>query len=319
MEIPSRRIDTRTNHRRKLASMIGRATLQNNLLKIDIKKIGAELCGISSVKNNLQFMWNSNPDVWANYAPNLFPIVGMLKNQTYYFKGKTYHLPKHGFIRDNSNFYIVEDTNERVSFRLSWNDESLQKYPFKFEYNVIYHLDGNKLHVTYKVVNANSVTMYFSVGGHPAFKCPVYQKEQYSDYHLVFNTEETSKTHLLNLDSGLLTNKTKEVFDAPYAIQLRYDLFNEDALIFKDLKSRKVTLHSKSNGDILTVHFEDFPYLGLWAKPNSDYVCIEPWLGIADSQTTNQQLTDKEGIVTLDAGKSFSAIYTIEIHQAHLV
>lgn len=294
-------------------------TLQNNPLKICIKKTGAELCEISSKKYGTQFMWNADADIWENFAPNLFPIVGMLKEDTYYFEGKPYQLPKHGFIRNNTNFQIVEETNESISLKLEFNEESLKSYPFRFEYYVIYQLDDTKLHINYKVINKDSKSLYFSVGGHPAFKCPVFENELYSDYQLVFDAEETSETHLLNLQSGLLTSETKAVFETPKTIPLRHDLFKQDALIFKDLNSRKITLNSKSKGDILTVHFEGFPYLGLWAKPNADYVCIEPWLGIADSEQTNQQISEKEGIIKLATEKEFSATYTIEIHKAHLV
>ena len=294
-------------------------TLQNDLLKISIKKTGAELCEISSVKNGIQFMWNADPNIWGNYAPNLFPIVGILKDNTYYFQGKSYYLPKHGFVRNNSNFQLVEETIESVSLKLMTSEESLKIYPFQFEYEVMYRLVDTHVHITYKVKNTDDKPIYFSVGGHPAFKCPVYQNESYSDYQLVFEKEEISKTHLLNLNNGLVTSRTRDVFDASNFIQLRHDLFNNDALIFKDLKSRKVTLRSHSKGDILTVQFDEFPYLGLWAKPNADYVCIEPWLGIADSEHSNQQLIEKEGILKLDAKGEFKATYTIEIHKPQLV
>ena len=294
-------------------------TLQNKLLKINIKKTGAELCEISSIKNGTQFMWNANPEIWANYAPNLFPIVGMLKDETYYFDDKPYHLSKHGFIRNNPNFQIIEDSKESVTLRLIYSEETLKNYPFKFEYYINYHLSQNKLKVSYKVINVDSKPLYFSIGAHPAFKCPVFENELYSDYELIFNKEETSKTYLLNLKTGLVTHQTEAIFDAPKTIRLRQDLFTHDALIFKDLKSRKVSLDSSSKGEILTVHFEDFPFLGLWAKPNADYVCIEPWLGIADNEDTNQQLIDKEGIIKLEAQKEFKATYTIEIHESHLL
>lgn len=294
-------------------------TLQNDKLKIRVKKIGAELCEISAVKNGIRFMWDANPEIWPNFAPNLFPIVGMLKDETYFYEGKSYQLSKHGFIRNNTNFQIVEESNESISLKLKFDDASLKAYPFKFEYIVKYRLDDTKIHITYQVINKDLNPMYFSIGAHPAFKCPVFKDEVYSDYQLVFNKNETSQTHLLNLESGLVTSEKKTVFDKPNSIQLHPELFNHDALIFKDLKSRNVTLNSKSNGDILTVHFKDFPYLGLWAKPNANYVCIEPWLGIADSEHTNQQLIDKEGILKLEANKEYSAAYSIEIHKAHLV
>ncbi|MEZ4802810.1 MAG: aldose 1-epimerase family protein [Gelidibacter sp.] len=294
-------------------------TLHNDVLKIKVQKTGAELCEISSIKNGTQFMWNANPEIWANFAPNLFPIIGMLKDGMYVFEGKKYSLPKHGFIRNNINFQIVEKSNESVTLNLKYNHELLKIYPFKFEYDVIYQLNANKLNITYKVKNRDDKSLYCSLGGHPAFKCPVYENENYSDYELIFDKKETSKTHVLNLQNGLVTSQTKPVFDTPNSIQLRPDLFKNDALIFKNLKSRKVTLKSNNHGDMLTVHFDDFPYLGLWAKPNADYVCIEPWLGIADSEDSNQQLKDKEGILKLDSGNTFEATYTIEIHLPHLV
>lgn len=293
--------------------------LQNDILKININTTGAELCEISSNKNGTQFMWNADPNIWGNFAPNLFPIVGMLKDETYHFEGESYQLSKHGFVRNNSNFQIDEESIESVTFKLQHNTQTLKSYPFKFEFYVEYRLMENNLHITYKVLNKDSKTIYFSVGGHPAFKCPVYDNETYKDYQLVFERDESSQTHLLNLQNGLLTHETKAVFDTSKTIQLHENLFNQDALIFNDLKSRKVTLNSNARGPILTVHFKDFPYLGLWAKPKANYVCIEPWLGIADSEDTNQDLTTKDGIITLPIGEAFSATYSIEIHKSHLV
>jgi len=121
------------------------------------------------------------------------------------------------------------------------------------------------------------------------------------------------------METGLISSKTKPVFNNSNKIPLTHDLFNEDALIFKDLKSRKVTLKSDTYGAILSISYKEFPYLGIWAKPNGNYVCIEPWLGIADHEDTNQELKTKEGILSLEANKSFTASYTIEIHNNHLV
>jgi galactose mutarotase-like enzyme len=162
-------------------------------------------------------------------------------------------------------------------------------------------------------------TMYFYLGGHPAFNCTLYSDEKYSDYCLEFEKAENSKSYLVNMTNGLIINKTKPVFNNPNTINLREDLFDKDALIFKDLKSRKVTLKHKNKGSVLSMYFEDFSYLGIWAKPNAPYVCIEPWLGIADSETANQKIEDKEGIITLNAGLIFNASYSIEIEKRHLV
>ena len=294
-------------------------TLQNDKLKITVKKAGAELCSIASIKNKTEFMWDANPDIWGSYAPNLFPIIGALKDNTYIFEDKKYTLPKHGFIRNNNDVELHEQTENSLTFKLISN-ESLQKvYPFKFEFHMTYTLKNNTIEVLHTIKNLDSKTMYFSVGGHPAFKCPVFDNENYDDYILKFEHTEMSKTHLINMENGLISSKTKSVFNDSNSIPLKHELFNEDALIFKDLKSKKVTLKSNKNGDILSVSYHDFPYLGIWAKPNGNYVCIEPWLGIADNETTNQNFKEKEGILNLDANKTFKAAYNIEIHNSHLV
>ncbi len=294
-------------------------TLENNKLRIGVKKIGAELCQISSVKNINEFMWDANPAIWANHAPNLFPIIGALKEDCYFFKNKKYTMTKHGFIRNNKDIVLNNKTNDSLTFRLNHSTSTLGSYPFKFEFSITYKLTDNKIDIIHTIKNCDNQTMYFSLGGHPAFKCPVYENENYEDYVLEFEDEENSARHLINMETGLISSKTKLVFNNSKNIQLRHDLFNEDALVFKDLKSRKVTLKSDTYGAILSVSFKKFPYLGIWAKPNGNYVCIEPWLGIADHEDTNQELKTKEGILTLEANKSFSASYTIEIHNNHLV
>lgn len=292
--------------------------IQNDKLKLAVKKIGAELCQISSVENVNDFMWGADPNVWANFAPNLFPIIGALKQDTYLFEGHTYNLPKHGFIRNNPDITLHEETPDSLTFKLMANASTLKAYPFMFEFYITYKLTGNKIDVIHTVKNCDDKTMYFSVGGHPAFTCPVYKDENYDNYFLEFECVETSKTHLINMENGLISSKTEPVFNNSNHIRLTHDLFNKDALIFKDLKSRKVTLKSDLYGSILSVSFKDFPYLGIWAKPTGNYVCIEPWLGIADHEDSNQDLKTKEGILTLNPDKTFTATYSIEIHNNHL-
>ena len=293
-------------------------TLENNKLKIAVKKEGAELCKITSTKNGKEFMWNANPNIWNGYAPNLFPVIGGLKNGSYRYNNTSYKMPKHGFVRANTDIKLYEQKKNSLTFKLTSNKSLYQSYPFKFELYISYLLKDNSIDISYTVKNCDSKTMYFSVGGHPAFKCPIYDNENYSDYTLDFETLETARTHLINMDNGLISSQTKAVFNNSKQIKLGYDLFEKDALVFKDLISKKVTLHSKNHGDILSVSFNDFPYLGIWAKPNGDYVCIEPWLGIADHEDANQDFKTKEGILTLEAGKSFEVTYSIEVNNTHL-
>lgn len=294
-------------------------TLQNTKLKIAVKKTGAELCQITSIQNKTDYMWHADPNIWGSYAPNLFPIIGALKENTYVFENKNYVLPKHGFVRHNKDITIHEQTANSLTFKLVSNEALIKIYPFKFEFFITYTLNENTLDIKHIIKNVDNKTMYFSVGGHPAFKCPVFDNENYDDYFLEFEKAENSKKHVINMSNGLISSKTETVFNNSNRLPLTHNLFNEDALVFKDLKSRKVTLKSSKNGAILSIDYQDFPYLGIWAKPSGNYVCIEPWLGIADSETTNQKLEDKEGILNLASNETFEAAYSIEIHNHHLV
>jgi len=293
-------------------------TLKNDKLEIAVKKIGAELCKIASMKHKTDFMWDANPEIWGSYAPNLFPIIGALKGDCYTFNNKTYKLPKHGFIRHNNDIKLYKQTKNSLTFKLTYNDELLKLYPFKFEFYISYRLINNTIEVVHSIKNIDEKALYFSLGGHPAFKCPVFENENYNDYILEFEHVENAKTHLINMENGLISSKTKPILNTTNKLPLQHALFNKDALIFKDLKSKKVVLKSSINGEILSVDYNDFNYLGIWAKPSGNYICIEPWLGIADNEDTNQDFTQKEGIFKLEPNNTFKASYTITVNNAHL-
>ncbi|MFV0565113.1 MAG: aldose 1-epimerase family protein [Flavobacteriaceae bacterium] len=294
-------------------------TLENDVIKIAVLKTGAELCQITSKKYDTPFMWHASPEIWGSYAPNLFPIIGALKNNSYNFNGATYNMPKHGIVRNNPNIELHTQEAHSITLKLVYNQSSLEVYPFKFEFYITFVIKDNRIRVEHTVLNKGETPMYFSLGGHPAFKCPVFEGEEYNDYYLGFEYDETSKTHLIDMESGLISNQTKPILNQQNTLPLTHDLFNSDALIFKDLKSKKVSLNSKTHGKILTVNYADFNYLGIWAKPNGNFLCIEPWLGIADSVDTNQDFKTKEGIMQLMPKTSFKATYSIEIDQRHLI
>jgi galactose mutarotase-like enzyme len=289
-------------------------TIQNEYLKITVNETGAELSSIESVKTGQNYMWSGNPDIWANHAPVLFPIVGGLKENTYYYQGKPYTLPRHGFIRNNKKIKITGQTNNSLTFSLKFDEDSLSVYPFQFEFSITFTLFGNRVIVSHFVRNHGDNEMLFSVGAHPAFRCPLHEGETYEDYYLEFEQVENDATWLLTGD-GLVSDQTRPVLHNTNMLHLHRSMFEQDALIFKNLKSRQVSLRSTKSAQVVTLSYDHFPYLGLWAKPNAPFVCIEPWLGIADSADTTQNLAVKEGMITLIANHHFSAAYTIEISE----
>ncbi len=287
---------------------------KNNELEITVRQPGAELFSVKSLKSGIEYLWGQDPAIWNSTAPILFPIVGGLKDNAFLWKERKYTLGKHGFIRENSDLLLTGITADSLTFGMSSNKGTLKMYPFEFVFSIRFVLEGTKVKVIYRVTNPGNSTIYFSVGGHPGFKCPVHSNEKYEDYYLEFDVNENSSTWLLH-ENGTVLDETAPVFSNSKIIPLTHELFSKDALIFKDLKSRKVTLRSKKSKQALSVTFEDFPYLGIWAKTNGDFICIEPWCGVADKWDTDQQIEHKEGIVALAAGEVFEATYVVEIHE----
>ncbi len=286
-------------------------SINNNKLCISVNRIGAELCSIQN-KTGKEFMWNADPVIWKGHAPVLFPIVGALKDKTYFFENEKYNLPQHGFVRNNEKVKLVEQSDNKLTLCLESDKESLKNYPFNFEFFTTYELKQNAIIIAHKIKNRDKNPMYFSLGTHPAFKCPLNKDEQYNDYYIELEKVEKAYTHKIT-ETGLIGEPSDLILDNNNRIHLDHSLFAKGALVFKDLKSRKASLCSKKFGKILELSYDNFPYLGIWAKTNGDYVCIEPWQGIADSEKSNQDITQKEGIIKLEGFSEYKAKYSIEI------
>ena len=289
-------------------------TIENEKLLITVNQTGAELCQIQSTQTGKEFLWDANPAVWASYSPVLFPVIGAIKNGFVKYNGNEYAVPRHGIVRNNPNVTFIGKTKDSLTFGLKYDNETLKIYPFKFEFQITYTLYENRIIVSHEVTNHGDEPMLFSLGGHPAFKCPLNEDEVYEDYYLEFEEVESESTWLLEKD-GLVGNITKPILHNTNVLHLNGHLFDHDALIFKTLRSTQVSLRSTKSGQVVTLHYADFPYLGIWAKPNANFVCIEPWLGIADSADSDQNFENKEGILNLEAKAVFKALYSIEISE----
>lgn len=284
--------------------------LENEYLKILVNPKGAELNSMIDKTTDTEYMWNGDPAFWSKHSPVLFPIVGTLKNDTYKYNGHWYKLSRHGFARDMV-FDLVEKKSNNIRFSIQSNKETLEKFPFEFELQINYSLIEKTLQVNYLVKNKTNSSMYFSIGGHPAFALPIDNHTNYEDYALVFEKEEKagrwpiSKEGLIELEPVPFLNGNN--------LPLSKKLFEKDALVFKHLKSSYVKLQSKKTGKGFRFDFKDFTYLGIWAAKNANFICIEPWCGIADSVDSDQDFTLKEGIICLPKDEIFSRSWSVSL------
>ncbi len=287
------------------------AVLENDFLKVEISAKGAQLTSVYDKTAQMEHLWQADEKIWGWHAPNLFPVVGGLINDELLVDGRTYPMSRHGFAR-NSEFISLECDEENATFSLPNCEKTLAVYPYKFDFQILYTLIENALRITYKLINHDNKTIYFSVGGHPAFKVPFNAGEKYEDYYIEFETEEKLVTHLLS-SSGFFTGETQPVPSPQNKLWLTRDMFSRDALVFKDLRSRELTVKSKNHDKSISIEFPHFNYLGIWAKGGGDFVCIEPWLGCADTEGKHVDISQKEDIQQVKPGHVFEAAYFISI------
>ncbi len=285
-------------------------SIENEYLKVDVKQLGGEMTSLFNKKTNTEMLWQGNTKYWNGQAPILFPTVGNLKNNEYQYKGKAYPLGRHGFARRSDEWTLEKVNDTTIAATLKSTETSLKVYPFPFKLVVTYSLEGKSVKLNHKVTNTGDETLPFSIGGHTAYNI-LAEGTKYEDYFLKFSDVESDKRYFLNND-GLITGETEVVLDNSDTLQITEDLFDKDAIVFKHLKSKSIALHGPK-GQLLKVSYNDFPFIGIWASPKSPFVCIEPWIGHADTLESNQNLFDKEGSIALEVSKSFEAAYEISI------
>lgn len=283
--------------------------IENAQLKITVAEKGAELQAIFNKETGLDYLWNGDPQFWGKHSPILFPIVGSLKEGSYTYNNKTYHLSRHGFARD-LDFTVIDQSDTAISFSLQQTAATLQAYPFYFELRIHYRIEENRLQVKYEVLNQDEKTLWFSVGAHPAFKVPLVKGTTFEDYMLCFNEFENTGRYPLT-GEGLLAEDPQIFLQNTDELPLKKSLFYEDALVFKTLQSSSIKIESAKTTHGLTVDFKGFPYMGIWSAKDADFVCIEPWSGITDGVHATGKLEEKEGMLSLVPGQTFTADWAI--------
>jgi galactose mutarotase-like enzyme len=255
-------------------------------------------------------LWNGDPSVWSGRAPLLFPIVGALAGGAYRVDSKTYHLPRHGFAR-HSAFQVAESSATSAVFRLEADDVTFQLYPVSFQLEVHFVLDGATLSMTALIKNLGNRKMPASFGYHPALRWPLPYGRERAEHVIEFAGDELSPVRRLD-QAGLLM---PERFPTPVVqrrLALQDALFQNDAIIFDDLRSRSVT-YGATDGPRIRLSFPDAPYLGIWSKPRANFICIEPWHGVADPQGYSGNFSAKPGVFMVAPGASMAAKLAITL------
>jgi galactose mutarotase-like enzyme len=270
-----------------------------NLTEIKSEGLTATICPFGSELYALKdttgrdLLWGGDPAVWRGRAPLLFPIVGSLVAGEYRLSGRSYPLPRHGFAR-NRLFHLVDATVSTANFRLHWDEETMQVYPFHFVLEVRFTLNGSALAISASVKNLGDVEMTASFGFHPALRWPMPFGQPRSAHCIQFEKGEPAPIRRVD-NAGLLVPEKYPTPISERTLRLNDDLFVDDALIFDQIASRRVW-YGAEEGPRIQIEFPDTPYLGVWTKPGADFICIEPWHGYSDPVGFSGDFRNKPGV-----------------------
>ena len=282
--------------------------IKNDKLRAVISSNGAELRQLFD-ENNENRMHEPSVETWNRVSPVLFPQVSRIKGGYYSVDDKNYAMPAHGFFR-NMELSPSKVSEDSITFTINEDEQTLNVYPYKFEFSVTYKLVDNRLDVIFDVVNKDDKDLLYMLGGHPGFKVAKNENERYEDYYLKFQEKETVLA--MQVVDGFLANVYKPYLENQDIISLNHTLFDPDAIVLKDLKSKYVDLLSYKNDSCIRFYFSDFNILAIWSlmDERANYVCLEPWNGIQKEFVTDHK---KMGVLSLTKDNKATYSYSIEI------
>ena len=288
------------------------ATIHNEFLTLTVDTHGAEAVSLKNAAGQ-EMLWQADPAVWKRHAPILFPWTGKLPGGTFEAKGKTYKGGQHGFARD-MEFICTEETGTSVTHLLEATDTTKRAWPYDFQLYITHTLNGRDLTVSWKVINKDSETMYFTIGAHPAFNVPVLSDTVQSQYHLTFSGQKELTYCLLDAKLGTALPEQPHTLSLENGTCLIDEhMFDKDALIFDNGQITKAGITLPDGTPYVEISCEGFPNFGIWSAIGAPFVCLEPWMGRCDNTGYEGELSEKPNINALKPAEVFDKSYMISI------
>lgn len=288
--------------------------LQNEYLQVCFSSMGGQITSIQN-NNNLEYLWQGNPTYWSGQSPVLFPICGSIRNDTATIgENSTCNMPRHGIVR-KCEFQLESLTNNSITFSIHSDGISKISYPYDFQLLITYYLDNHSITTSYLIRNESNTPMPFFIGGHPGFNCPLSPNEDFEDYIIEFEHYEYASSPTPETKTGLIDQSVRNLnLDNTKIMPLKHELFQKDAIIFDELKSRQVQLKSLKSNHGIKLNFFDFDYLILWSSPNNGpFVALEPWSGLSTCSDEDDVFEHKRGVRILNVQEETTLQYKITV------
>lgn len=284
-------------------------TLKNEILTIDISTFGAEMQSIR--KDGKEYLWQGDEKNWKNKATNIFPFVGKMQDGKYIYKCKTYEMGSHGLAR-HIDFEKVFSSEQEIILKMQSNEQTLESYPFSFDYYIIYQLENDTIKITSKVLNKGDEPMYFALGGHPGFNLPLDDGLDITEHYLLFD-EPCKVYNTFTSERGLVTKTEPFELEQDKILRLKTSLFDNDALIFSHM-AKGVTLKTDKSEKGIYIRYDDMGYLGIWQTPKvaPNFLCIEPWTSLPARDGLIEDI-EKQDLLCLKPKEEYKNTWSITI------
>ena len=277
-------------------------TIENDHLSVAVNAVGAELQSLYSKKTELEYLWQPGGETWPHSSLLLFPNPGRIAHDRIIVGGKVYPAMMHGFA-STMPFAVTEYTQTRLVMELKDDAYTRKYFPYAFRLVVEFRLEGERLVQEFRVVNADDKPVYYCLGAHPGFYCPIGLNEPAEDYALVFDRPQ--KLNLLHMQENtrLTTGEETPYLNGETTIALGDHFFDNGPMLFGGMDAGTVTLRSEKSGRFVEFGIEGFPNLCLWGVPTQmSLIAIEPWIGTSDRVDTDHVWEHKPGIQMAPVG-----------------
>lgn len=285
--------------------------IKNEKISISTSSYSAELCSVKNVVTGEELMWQADPKYWGRHCPMLFPTVGAVWEGRYLHRGVWRNMPKHGFMQQRE-FELREQTADSVTYFAHDNHDTRLIYPFEFELEQKFRLEGSVVHVEWTVRSEGSDDMPFQIGGHPSFFFRGWKPGQDVKGYLQFDIPSPesatvgcegclgAERYRLNAPDGVM-----EVHDADFQV---------DSIIIDHSQVHSITLMDTERRPVVRVSSQA-PVFLVWSPYGIEapFVCLEPWYGLCDAEGYNGEFIDRPYTNIAPAGGEWKGGYDIEV------
>ena len=290
-------------------------TIQNEQILFTSSDQNAEPWVLRFLDEDANYIWRP-PEVEKLGAAICFPLLGVLPDGQYTLDGQIYSMGTHGFAKDRK-FKVVKRTDCQIVYELSDDEDSRRQYPYAFRLQIVYRLEAAMLKTEYRVKNNAKDVMYFSIGGHPRYACPVETKssnvsfeEHYLEFSEAVKIEDVVKAYspIEAIQRGLQDDGRR--------LRLDYSMFADGCFCFHPFQAKEVCLKNTKNKRAIRMYPRGVSHFQLWTQPNGRFLCLEPWYGsitLSPPRATDNDWKRREGTMQLQPGEEWTGGYTVEI------